>query len=123
MTCRALWGGAPEAQRQSGAASVATAEMYPHASVRPPLDTPAATHAPSTHPSTRPNYAPQHTLPRARPPQVFASFVREMSNQGLSESTKLLMLRTAATTHYYKASQARVLVELISFQVRRGGIR
>ena len=38
--------------------------------------------------------------------QVFQSFVRELANPALSEQTKLLMLRTAATTHYYTSEQA-----------------
>ena len=51
-------------------------------------------------------------------PQVFLSFRKELSNPALSEATKLLMLRTAATTHYWSSAQVRELVALISFPRR-----
>jgi len=50
--------------------------------------------------------------------EVFQSFMRELSNPALSESTKLLMLRTAATTHFYTAEQVRNLVRLIEYKHR-----
>ena len=39
--------------------------------------------------------------------EVYLSFKRELSNPALFDEAKLLMLRTAATTHYWTARQAR----------------
>uniref|UniRef100_A0A7S4AYZ1 DUF4476 domain-containing protein n=2 Tax=Chrysotila carterae TaxID=13221 RepID=A0A7S4AYZ1_CHRCT len=50
--------------------------------------------------------------------EVFQSFLRELSNPGLSEQSKLLMLRTAATTHFYNAEQVRAMVRLVDFRGR-----
>jgi len=50
--------------------------------------------------------------------EVFQSFTRELANPALSEATKLLMLRTAATTHYYTSEQVRTLIRLIEYRSR-----
>jgi len=55
---------------------------------------------------------------KAQREEVFASFRKELSNPALSEETKLLMLRSAATTHYWSAAQMRQLIVLITFQRR-----
>ena len=55
---------------------------------------------------------------KAQRHEVFQSFRKELSNPALSEETKLLMLRSAATTHYWSAAQVRELIVLITFQRR-----
>jgi len=55
---------------------------------------------------------------KAQRQEVFQSFRKELSNPAMSEETKLLMLRSAATTHYWSAVQVRELVVLITFQRR-----
>ena len=55
---------------------------------------------------------------RAQRGEVFQSFRREVANPALSETHRLLMLRTAATTHFWSAAQVRQLVSLIAYQQR-----
>lgn len=55
---------------------------------------------------------------KAQRHEVFLSFRKELSNPALTEETKLLMLRSAATTHYWSAAQVRELIVLITFQRR-----
>ena len=55
---------------------------------------------------------------RAQRDEVFQSFRREVANPALSETHRLLMLRTAATTHFWSAAQVRQLVSLIAYQQR-----
>ena len=55
---------------------------------------------------------------RGKRDEVFQSFRREVANPALSETHRLLMLRTAATTHFWSAAQVRQLVSLIAYQQR-----
>jgi Ran GTPase-activating protein (RanGAP) involved in mRNA processing and transport len=67
------------------------------------------------------DYIATKRIPKEAKPQrdeVFASFRKELSNPALSEETKLLMLRSAATTHYWSAAQVAQLVSLISYPQR-----
>ena len=67
------------------------------------------------------DYVSQKKAPREAKPQrdeVFQSFKKELSNPALSEDTKLLMLRSAATTHFWSANQTLQLVKQITFQRR-----
>ena len=67
------------------------------------------------------DYVATKRVPPSVKPQraeVFSSFKKELSNPALSEETKLLMLRSAATTHYWTAAQVREMVVLITFQKR-----
>jgi len=50
--------------------------------------------------------------------EALTSFLRSFSSPALSEPTKLTMLRTAATTHYYRAAQARRIISHLSFPRR-----
>lgn len=49
---------------------------------------------------------------------MFHSFRKELSNPALSEATKLLMLRSAATTHYWSAAQVNIVEVCFPFGVR-----
>ena len=67
------------------------------------------------------DYVATKKVPKEAKPQrdeVFMSFRKELSNPALSEETKLLMLRSAATTHYWSAQQVRQLVCLIEYPKR-----
>ena len=67
------------------------------------------------------DYVSAKRVPKEAKPQrdeVFQSFRKELANPALSEDTKLLMLRSAATTHYWSANQAVQLIKLITFQRR-----
>ena len=55
---------------------------------------------------------------KAQRDEVFQSFRKELANPALSEETKLLMLRSSATTHYWSAEQVKQLVTLITYQRR-----
>jgi len=67
------------------------------------------------------DYVSTKRIPReakAQREEVYESFRKELANPALSEETKLLMLRSAATTHYWSANQARRLITLITFERR-----
>ena len=67
------------------------------------------------------DYVSTKRIPReakAQREEVYESFRKELANPALSEETKLLMLRSAATTHYWSANQARRLTSLITFERR-----
>jgi Ran GTPase-activating protein (RanGAP) involved in mRNA processing and transport len=67
------------------------------------------------------DYVATKRVPKEAKPQrdeVFQSFRKELANPALSEDTKLLMLRSAATTHYWSAAQVVQLVKLITYQRR-----
>ena len=55
--------------------------------------------------------------------QVFQSFRKEVANPALTDETKLLMLRSSATTHYWSAEQVKALVWLISYRKRVAAIQ
>jgi len=55
---------------------------------------------------------------RAQRDEVFYSFRKELANPALSEETKLLMLRSSATTHFWNCAQVRQLLQLITFRQR-----
>jgi len=55
---------------------------------------------------------------KAQRDEVFQSFRKELSNPALTEETKLLMLRSSATTHYWSAEQVRQLVVLVTYRKR-----
>ena len=67
------------------------------------------------------DYVSSKPVPRGAVEQsdeVYHSFKRELGNPALFDDAKLLMIRTAATTHYWKAEQARELVSLVPFPRR-----
>jgi len=67
------------------------------------------------------DYVSTKRVPKEAKPQreeVFLSFRKELSNPALSDETKLLMLRSAATTHYWSSAQVRQLVMLITYRRR-----
>ncbi|KAL3911879.1 MAG: hypothetical protein SGPRY_008530 [Prymnesium sp.] len=55
---------------------------------------------------------------KAQRDEVFAAFYKELANPALSDETKLLMLRSTATTHFWNCNQARQLVQLITYRQR-----
>jgi len=55
---------------------------------------------------------------RAQRDEVFYSFRKELANPALSEETKLLMLRSSATTHFWNCAQVRQLIQLITYRQR-----